>query len=323
MNTGRVSPGDKIRGTFSANVHNTVLDMVRDYRSNRAPGADGQPNPALDITPATSVFAHRYGSEPVERFSPVVLEWTYSGLGALPEGTTTNPVEPTGYAARPVVRAVSPTTADVGKPVGITERTIPAGQFGRVFTTGLCIARVNVTNVSHRSAMLGTSARSLTSSEGGPVRILWPVPAEETGEQLCIVLLNGGGGGGVADGGFWAMITGKDDADEPDCLYSWRQVELIDDEWVQTTPEVTGTTNLKRAPSNGIPPVIPSGQVVRAWPSPTQADRYECPAHGGLQTLSIYTQENTWDTGTCVMTTRTYRYDITCRDGILPARTEV
>lgn len=120
------------------------------------------------------------------------------------------------------------------------------------------------------------------------------------------------------DGSFWGAITGSNAAGEPATIYSWKKVVLDPTTklYVDASPTVTGSLNLKRAPSNvvGVLPLIPTDQVVRIWPSPTVTGWFECPAHGGQIGISFDITTYSWDPTTCVMTPSTTTINLTGRD---------
>jgi hypothetical protein len=68
------------------------------------------------------------------------------------------------------------------------------------------------------------------------------------------------------------------------------------------------------SPAAGVIPLIPTGQVVRAWASPTDPGKYECGAPGGLQTVDHTRYRYAWDPDTCVMTETATTIRITGRD---------
>jgi hypothetical protein len=92
----------------------------------------------------------------------------------------------------------------------------------------------------------------------------------------------------VADNSFWAEITGSSGGGEPATLYSWKRKILDDatDLFVDAAaPEpLTGTNNLKRAPSATTTSIVPNGHVCRVWPSPTDPGFYETGAPEGYVT---------------------------------------
>lgn len=97
---------------------------------------------------------------------------------------------------------------------------------------------------------------------------------------------------GSGDTSFWAEITGSSGGAEPATTYSWKKKVLSASThlFVDASPGVTGTNTLKRAPSvASAPPVIPTGHVVRVWPSPTDVGKFECGATGGRQAVTVVT----------------------------------
>lgn len=77
-----------------------------------------------------------------------------------------------------------------GKKFGILRYDLPSTEINEAQLSGVCVARVNVSNVSHRCAKVpddGTFV--LKSSFSGPIDLLW-CPSS-TGEADCVVNLRG------------------------------------------------------------------------------------------------------------------------------------
>ena len=70
---------------------------------------------------------------------------------------------------------------------GISLERLPTTGFGYVQVSGVCMAKVNVSQTYHTHAYPFYTSSYLTSSYAGPVEILSPISA--TGEQECIVRL--------------------------------------------------------------------------------------------------------------------------------------
>lgn len=79
--------------------------------------------------------------------------------------------------------------------VAILAAAIKAGEIGNARVLGVCVARVNVTNASHRFATAANNSNVLASATSGAIEILSDVTA--TGEQDVVVVIGGGGGGGT------------------------------------------------------------------------------------------------------------------------------
>lgn len=216
---GRVNPGESTRGKQSAALTNTLQEVARDYRDERAaiPGGFGAPGGAL--VPATSIFAYRDVDDDVlPRHSPVKLRWD---AGADELGADPTAMEPAAYMRRPTAFALSPEEGDSDAPVGIVAETLSPGGFGRVYTAGVCLAVVNLLNATDRAAVLGTSATALDSAGAGPVEILWPGDSEsETGERLCLVRLGGHSPPGVVVDA--VHVVNVYDPDDPETLIGWQ-----------------------------------------------------------------------------------------------------
>lgn len=316
--TGKALPGERTKGTTSARDYNTLRDVAREFRDGRLDPPNRRGIGPGDITPATAVLGYRaVGATTLAAYSPVVLHWADADLGA-DVGEADGQIFPFAWLLNPTVRLDSPARGDAGRAVGVVAETVEAGQFKKVWTAGVCVARVYVENLTHEYAGLNRNySDALVSGTAGPVRILCNLTGE-TGRQLCVVLLNAGGGGGTGDS-FWGIVTGDDGTDEPNTLYSWAECTS---DGSPIDGGATGVSNLRRARSNGTPPKIPPGQVVRIWAGAEEGE-YECPAPGGLQTVAFYTKEYEWNSSTCVMTTHTYLNQITGRDLSIANRVEV
>lgn len=311
----RVNPGDSARNRWRAEKYNTLDEMALAFKQQRAKVNSGFPIGSFGTLPALSVLAQvPDDDDDIGIRCPVKL--------ILPDGAP-GPLDPNddpeGVAARPAIFALAPTGGDTAEAVGITKFAIPAGGIGPVYVSGLVLCTVNITDTAHRFATLSSSLTALDSATGGPVRIVWPAPADGTGEQPCLVLLNAGSGSiSSADPWIWMEITGNAGGAEPATTYSWKQKKLDNatDLFVDVSPPVTGTNTLKRAPSNtpspvaGVLPVIPNGQVVLARPSPTDPAWYETLAPGGMQTIEFHRYR--YNFLTCEETDTTIR--ITGRD---------
>lgn len=107
--------------------------------------------------------------------------------------------------------------------------------------------------------------------------------------------------------GFWAYIISDDGATESSTLYSFRVVTWTSAGGWAFTGAGTVDAKLKRAPIGEYSQVyrkkLQAGDVVRAWPSPTEAGFYECQfeprtvlkgkldsamVKGGSSTMSVY-----------------------------------
>lgn len=106
-------------------------------------------------------------------------------------------------------------------------------------------------------------------------------------------------GAGAADF-FPAEITGNDGAAEPSTKYSWKKLQLDSGThlYVDASPSVTGSNNLKRLKYNslGTVPLFVNGQQLWIRESPTDPGFYECGPHGSRKAIS-YVQSVTCSGG--------------------------
>lgn len=79
--------------------------------------------------------------------------------------------------------------AGSGRRYAVAREPIPTNELGECQVAGVCIARVNVTNLAHNYAVPTASQNYFTSAPIGPVEILRLTTPESTGTQECVVLL--------------------------------------------------------------------------------------------------------------------------------------
>jgi len=100
------------------------------------------------------------------------------------------------------------------------------------------------------------------------------------------------GSDGALDPEVWARIVTPLPTADPG-PYTAVGVELVAGVWQDKSPQVDYDEVIYRAPSNIAPPKIPAGQRVRLIPSPTDPDKWEIAAVGGMQTVEFYA-DNGW-----------------------------
>jgi len=100
-----------------------------------------------------------------------------------------------------------------------------------------------------------------------------------------------GDDGGTGDEVWARIVTPLPTADPGP--YTAVGVELVAGVWQDKSPQVDYDEVIYRAPSNIAPPKIPAGQRVRLIPSPTDPDKWEIAAVGGMQTVEFYA-DNGW-----------------------------
>lgn len=192
----RVSQGVPFKP--SASTWNLLLEMVDKYKADRSsPSFANQPS-ITAVNSTTSILVRRApDDDPLTQFSPVVLSWDEGAEGLGADVTATGPA---AWMLRPIATAISPsvTAGDSDKMVGIAADTIMPGEIGRVYVSGLCLAKVNINSPSDPAAVLG-GTEALESAETGPVQILQRASTGGTEPVLCVVLLNAGASSGTAD----------------------------------------------------------------------------------------------------------------------------
>lgn len=84
----------------------------------------------------------------------------------------------------------------------VTQRAIPAGQFGPALISGVTVCTIQVSDASHTHAVAGTVTTKLDSATSGPAEILWKESG--TGEKKAMIRIgNRGGGGGFPQFATW------------------------------------------------------------------------------------------------------------------------
>lgn len=124
--------------------------------------------------------------------------------------------------------------------VAILAAAIKAGEIGSARVLGVCVARVNVSNTSHRFAAPANNASVLASATSGAIEILSDVTA--TGEQDVAVVIGAGGGTGTRNARVTTGITAATDAttwgsgyvklQDPDTGTLDTATTEVDNEWI-------------------------------------------------------------------------------------------
>lgn len=188
----RVQAGDNL--VITAETWNLLLDTADKLRSRGG------------------VFRAGEGSAEAESFSPCSVirfeNTTGSTVPAFavltPTGASPDP-DTDGATAlsvrrRPVVTASAPITD--GDPVLIAFESVGDGQIGRAAVSGVTVARVDLTDTTHRFARPDPgNIFNLVSAASGPVRLLQTF--EDAGTYLMLVMLLQGTSGGDTFGQSW------------------------------------------------------------------------------------------------------------------------
>jgi hypothetical protein len=195
---------DRLKGQYAnltADELNAMLDVAAAFaRGALRPQRSGAGTAADDFfTPASVVSIENTTGSTL----PSLAVLTSSGAAVDPD---TDDASELASRRRPVLSASAPVTDT--DPVLITFDSIPNGGIGRACIAGATVARVDVTDITHRYArpVVG-SIFQLESAESGPVRLLTP-PAE-TGVVRTYVLLTGATPTPAASG--WVAGLTEDD----------------------------------------------------------------------------------------------------------------
>jgi hypothetical protein len=93
------------------------------------------------------------------------------------------------FAATPGFTVAMPVAEDVGTGrIVITAEPIIAGGIGRAYASGVCIAKIDVTDEAHTHADVADDETMLASSTSGPLSILW----KEAGTGVVFALVRFG-----------------------------------------------------------------------------------------------------------------------------------
>lgn len=153
--------------SFSAGFYNKLVDAVKWIEKNKSKQGSMQMNP--DPGQTSLLVANASGSD--------------LPIGSVLEISDRIGEEDT-FIFLKAVRGIQPTLAS--RYCVITAEPIPNSSVGKCAVAGVCVARVNVTNISHTGAnpAIGSYVLSSTSDQG-QFRIIEPVSAP--GEQYLLV----------------------------------------------------------------------------------------------------------------------------------------
>lgn len=154
-----VGPGSPFPGPFAkADVANSILESADEYRLRRRLGK----------------------SEPAFQFSAIqtdVIKIQNDAAADLAIGSVVQvdiKVLTTLDAAHLWFSGIEPDDEICGNAVAILREPIPDGKIGPAQVSGVCLARVNVTDTSHRYAYPVSGNTVLQSGHGGPFQLLEP-----------------------------------------------------------------------------------------------------------------------------------------------------
>lgn len=163
----KAQPGQRWRPP-AASEHNAMLEVAEWYNRRRRLSEGGaqsrKPIPTDCVIIKNTSGSNRSRGDAME----------ISGL-------QTTAIEVEGIT----VTGITPTAA--GKSFGILRSAIPNNQFGVAQVSGVCLARVDVTDANHTRAKLAASTNTLVSTMDGPVRVVYKPSG--TGIKECVVSL--------------------------------------------------------------------------------------------------------------------------------------
>lgn len=194
----RVNPGDRVRGTLSAGLHNALVDQI-----NNPPASRGaMPAEFLRATPAEFYLSNQTGGL-VDQF------------GVLRPGAPVSPPSDADESEWRNKRVYAGTMPDEGAPFAIVQEALASGSIGRAVIIGVTPALIEMADESHTYAAPREDSNSLLSQcEAGPARILWVESSGSSGgaARRAVVLLTGAGGmncdsSGGSGGGYIDVVV--------------------------------------------------------------------------------------------------------------------
>ncbi len=167
----KVSRGQML--ALSAVELNAMLEVGEAHRRRAfAPGGNGLNR--VPVSPALSVFVKNVLDSAVPIYGVVGLGDPVMSVEEVPHENRRRP----GFAA---------TAPDANRPFGILIEPAAPQAIVPAVVNGITVARVNLSNLSHGFATLGSSTDHLVSGPSGPVQLLWKPSA--TGVAECLVLI--------------------------------------------------------------------------------------------------------------------------------------
>lgn len=169
--TDKIRPGQPVNSALSARVWNKMVDATEWVDRNRM--KLGSTPAAMQARPVTVDVRNGSGGD-----------WAAGSvvqLGAL--------ILDDEYVEKGFFWFAADDPDDAGAVHAILPKAIKSGKIGEAQLLGVCVARVNVNDVTHPACLIEASATELESAAVGPVRLLY---APDTGSQLCVVLLGEG-----------------------------------------------------------------------------------------------------------------------------------
>lgn len=169
---GKVTPGQAFYPP-PATIWNNMVDAGRDWSNRRLNGESGPP-----IRPRETDILRLKNSSGADRRQGEILKIS----GKVLEVVTDEHIWLGGVAITDGCR------------FGILKNPLLIDEVDAAQVSGVCMAKVNVTDVSHTFAVAVAGEYVLQSASSGPVELLY-APAE-VAEAECVVRFAGGAGGG-------------------------------------------------------------------------------------------------------------------------------
>jgi hypothetical protein len=154
---------------------NRVIDATRAHYE-----ALGTPRPVPSmVTSKATIRVKNTSGDDLERFSAAAIS-----------GVLIDPADNAeAFAATPGFTVATPVVEDVGTGrIVITAEPVVAGSIGRAYASGVCIAKIDVTDEAHTHADVADGTTTITSTFAGPLTILW----KETGTGVVFALVRFG-----------------------------------------------------------------------------------------------------------------------------------
>lgn len=170
---GRVEPGQKIASAFSARAWNRAqdaADLVLDERGRFGAG----PQAGRELAPNVVLIRNGSGQD-----IPWLGVLGISGVAINPSGGELDGTDEAADIARrfargPVLSGATPQVASHADAFVVAMEPIAAGAIGRAAIGGMFACKVNVTDVTHRFAVVkNNDVTQLQSARCGPLQLVW------------------------------------------------------------------------------------------------------------------------------------------------------
>lgn len=192
----RLPIGGKSRGIPAGTINYVLSELDRQRgRLGKPPGPADEP-PEEDTSILTVLVKNTSGQDLVER-AIVGCDQSAFDAPAITSGPDGDVADSAILSGVPI-EVVKPNATQHGSKWLVTLGPIKQDGVGFAVHLGLMWARVDVSDVAHKSATIQTDDTVYLKSDASAGRPIWS-KITQTGKQWCLILLGGTGGGGSAD----------------------------------------------------------------------------------------------------------------------------